>query len=159
MPKIDPDKAPSFSGSSYPKPYDEPCRGRSGLRLSAAGGLTQFGVNLVTLRPGAWSSQRHWHEKEDELVYVLSGEVVLVENDGEVALKAGDCAAWKAGVRNGHHLVNRSATREATFIVVGARDNADWGEYPDIDLRFNPARYERAGGAGASYSHKDGTPY
>jgi len=159
MPKIDVDKAPSFKGSTYPKPYDEPCRGRAGVRLGVAGGLTQFGVNLATLEPGAWASQRHWHEKEDELVYVLSGELVLVDDDGEVRLKPGDCAAWKAGVHNGHHLINRSSSNEARFLVVGTRDSGDWGEYPDIDLRFNPARYDRAGGAGGAYSHKDGRPY
>jgi uncharacterized cupin superfamily protein len=158
MPKIDVDKAPSARGSTYPKPYDEPCRGRSLVRLGIAGDLTQFGVNLVTLAPGAWASQRHWHEKEDEFVYVISGEVVLIEDEGEIALKPGDCAAWKAGVRNGHHLVNRSAD-QATFLVVGTRDPADWGEYPDIDLRFNQARYARAPGAGGVFSHKDGTPY
>jgi uncharacterized cupin superfamily protein len=158
MPKIDRDKAPSFEGSSYPKPFDEPCRRRAGVRLGIAGGLTQFGVNLMTLPPGAWSSQRHWHDKEDEFVYVLSGELALIEDGGEVTLKSGDCAAWKAGVRNGHHLVNRS-TQNATFLVVGTRDDADWGEYPDIDLKFNPARYDRAAGAGGAYSHKDGTPY
>jgi len=116
-------------------------------------------LHLATLEPGAWASQRHWHEKEDELVYVLSGELVLVEDDGEVTLKPGDCAAWKAGVRNGHHLINRSSSNEARFLVVGTRDSGDWGEYPDIDLRFNPARYDRAGGAGGAYSHKDGRPY
>lgn len=158
MPKIDVHSAPTFKGSTYPKPFDEPCKEREGVRLGIAANLTQFGVNLMTLKPGAWSSQRHWHEKEDELVYVLSGELVLVEDDGEVVLKQGDCAGWKAGVRNGHHLINKSK-REATFLVVGTRDDEDWGEYPDIDLRFNPARYEPSSGAAAAYSHKDGTPY
>lgn len=158
MPKINIEEAPVSRGSSYPPPFDEPCKGRSGVRLGVAGGLTQFGVNLMTLEPGAWSSQRHWHEKEDELVYLLSGELVLVEDDGEIPLMAGDCAAWKAGVHNGHHLVNRSP-RPATFLAIGTRDDTDWGEYPDIDLRFNPARYEPGGGPGAHYSHKDGTPY
>jgi uncharacterized cupin superfamily protein len=158
MPKIKIEEAPVSTGSSYPPPFDVPCKGRSGVRLGVAGGLTQFGVNLMTLEPGAWSSQRHWHEKEDELVYVLSGELILVEDGGETPLVAGDCAAWKAGVRNGHHLVNRSR-RPATFLAIGTRDDTDWGEYPDIDLRFNPARYEPGGGSGARYSHKDGTPY
>lgn len=158
MPKINIDAAPTLKGSSYPSPYDEPCKDRIGVRLGVAAGLTQFGVNLVTLPPGAWSSQRHWHAREDEFVYVLSGELVLIEDDGEVTLKAGDSAAWQAGVRNGHHLVNRG-TQSATLLVVGTRDDADWGEYPDIDLRINPARYNRAGGAGGGYSHKDGTPY
>ena len=158
MPKIDPAQAATLKGSRYPKPFDEPCQGRTLVLLAAAGGLTQFGVNLTTLAPGAWASQRHWHEKEDEFVYVLSGELVLVEDDGEVTLKPGDSAAWKAGVRNGHHLVNRT-TREATFLVVGTRDKADRGEYPDIDLRFNPGRYDAGPGTGGVFSHKDGTPY
>jgi uncharacterized cupin superfamily protein len=88
---------------------------------------------------------------------VLSGELVLIEDAGETILRPGDCAAWKAGVRDGHHLVNRSTSQEATFLVVGTRDDADWGEYPDIDLRFNPQRYDRAGGAGGGFSRKDGT--
>ena len=158
MPKIDVDKAPVFTGSSYPKPFDEPCKGRRGLRVSVAAGLAQLGVNVVTLPPGAWSSQRHWHEKEDEFVYILSGELVLIEDEGVVLLRSGDCAGWKAGVRNGHHLVNRSSS-DATFLVVGTRDDADWGEYPDIDLRFNPARYQRDAASSGAYSHKDGTPY
>lgn len=158
MPKIDPAQALTVKGSRYPKPFDEPCQGRTLVLLAAAGGLTQFGVNLTTLAPGAWASQRHWHEKEDEFVYVLSGELVLVEDDGEVTLKPGDSAAWQAGVRNGHHLVNRT-TREATFLVVGTRDKTDRGEYPDIDLRFNAGRYDAVRGTGGVFSHKDGTPY
>ena len=158
MPKIDLAKAPSFKGSRYPQPFDAPCQGRAAVQAGIAGGLTQFGVNLVTLAPGAWASQRHWHEKEDEFVYVLLGDLVLVEDDGEVTLRPGDCAAWKAGVRNGHHLINRSGSNEARFLVVGTRDNEDWGEYPDIDLRFNAARYDRAGVSGV-FAHKDGTPY
>ena len=158
MPKIDLAKAPSFKGSRYPQPFDAPCQGRAAVQAGIAGGLTQFGVNLVTLAPSAWASQRHWHEKEDEFVYVLSGELVLVEDDGEVTLRPGDCAAWKAGVRNGHHLINRNGSNEARFLVVGTRDNEDCGEYPDIDLRFNAARYDRAS-VGGAYSHKDGTPY
>jgi uncharacterized cupin superfamily protein len=158
MPRIDRDKAPAFAGSSYPKPFDEACKARRGLRLGIAAGLTQFGVNLVTLPPGAWSSQRHWHAKEDEFVYMLSGELVLVEDQGEVILRPGDCAGWKAGVRDGHHLINRGA-EEATFLVVGTRDDADWGEYPDIDLRFNAARYTPGKVAPGVFTHKDGTPY
>ncbi len=158
MPKIDCEQAPAFKGSSYPQPFDEPCRERAGRRLGVAAGLTQFGVNLVTLPPGAWSSQRHWHEHEDELVYVISGELVLVEDDGETVLLPGDCAGWRAGVHNGHHLVNRSA-RDASFLAVGTRDERDFGEYPDIDLKFNPGRYNHSGGPAASFSHKDGEPY
>ena len=101
MPKIDVDRAPAFKGSRYPEPFDEPCKGRQGLRLGIAAGLSQFGVNLVTLKPGSWASQRHWHEKEDEFVYVLSGELVLVEDEGEVLLRPGDCAGWKAACTTG----------------------------------------------------------
>lgn len=158
MPKISLEDAPRFAGSSYPKPFDEPCKGRTGVRLGVAGGLTQFGVNIVTLAPGAWSSQRHWHAKEDELVFVLEGQLVLVEDEGETLLGPGDCAAWPAGARSGHHLVNRSSS-EARFIVVGTRDPTDWGEYPDIDLRFDSAPPDRSGRPGGRYSHKDGTPY
>jgi uncharacterized cupin superfamily protein len=158
MPRVDIASAPVAKGSGYPQPFDEPCRNRENVRLSVAAGLTQFGVNLLTLKPGAWSSQRHWHMKEDEFAYVLTGEVVLIEDEGETTLHAGDCVGWKAGVKNGHHLVNRSSV-DARVLVVGTRDNEDWGEYPDIDLRFNPSRYERRGGPGNVFAHKDGTPY
>lgn len=108
----------------------------------------------MTLEPGAWSSQRHWHEKEDEFVYVLSGELVLVEDEGETLLRPGDAAAWKAGTRNGHHLQNRSG-QPAQFLAIGSRDNSDAGEYSDIDMRFDAGRYA----GGGVYLHKDGTPY
>lgn len=155
MPKIDIDRVLIREGSAYPAPFDEPCRGRKGWRLGDAGGLTQFGVNLMRLEPGAWASQRHWHAREDEFVYVLEGELVLVEDGGETLLRAGDSAAWKAGVRDGHHLQNRS-DREAAFLVVGSRDNEDHGEYSDIDMVFGTGRY---GGSPSGYRHKDGTPY
>ncbi len=154
MPKVDPAAAPHRSGSRYPAPFDEPCRGRSWIALGDAAGLTQFGVNLVHLAPGAWSSQRHWHSHEDELVYVLEGEVVLVTDAGEEVLRAGDSAGFKAGVRDGHHLQNRSPA-EAVLLVVGSRVDEDHGEYPDIDLKFAAGRYSGGGG----YLHKDGTPY
>ena len=156
MPRIDKDAAPTIVGSSYPAPFDEPCKARAALRLGLAAGLTQFGVNLVVMPPGAWSSQRHWHEMEDEFVYVLDGELVLIEDEGETVLHAGDSAGFKAGVHNGHHLVNRSS-REAFFLAVGSRDDADHGEYSDIDMRFGPGRYTRTSPGG--YTHKDGTPY
>ena len=108
MPKIDIDALPVRTGSGYPAPFDAPCLGRTRRALGDAAGLDQFGVNLQRLAPGAWTSQRHWHTTEDEFVWVLEGEVVLVEDDGETVMRAGDCAAWKAGVENGHHLVNRS---------------------------------------------------
>jgi uncharacterized cupin superfamily protein len=131
-----------------------PCRGRSWRRLGEAAGLTQLGVNLVHLAPGAWSSQRHWHSHEDEFVYVLGGELVLVTDAGEETLRAGDCVGFKAGVRDGHCLQNRSAA-DATFLVVGSRSEADHGEYPDIDLVFTAGRYSGS----SEYRHKDGTPY
>ena len=154
MPKIDRDAAPQLVGSSYPAPFDEPCKGRRAWRLGEAAGLTQFGVNLVTLEPGAWSSQRHWHALEDEFLQVVSGELVLIEDEGETVLRAGDSAGFKAGERNGHHLVNRSDSA-ASFLVVGSRNLDDHGEYSDIDMRF-ARRYT---GQTSAYSHKDGRPY
>jgi uncharacterized cupin superfamily protein len=156
MPKIDPSAVRVSKGSSYPPPFDEPCRGRTAERLAAAGGLTQFGVNVITLAPGAWSSQRHWHQHEDEFVYVLDGQLVLVEDGGETLLRPGDSAGWAAGVRDGHHLQNRTDA-DARFIVVGTRKDEDYGEYSDIDMRFGPGRY--SGAKSGPYLHKDGTPY
>ena len=108
MPKIDVDAAPTGHGTGYPGEFAGPCKPRRRWRLGDAVGLDQFGVNLLRLPAGAWSSQRHWHEGEDEFVWVVSGEVVLVEDDGETVLRAGDCAGWKAGVPNGHKIENRS---------------------------------------------------
>jgi uncharacterized cupin superfamily protein len=153
MGKIDPDSAPRGHGTRYPSPHDVPCRERRWLKLGDAAGLTAFGVNLVTLDPGVWSSQRHWHSHEDEFVWVLEGELVLVTDAGEQILRAGDCAGFKAGVRDGHHLQNRSA-RLARFLVVGNRDDADHGEYSDIDMRFLPGRVSGPGG----YTRKNGEP-
>jgi uncharacterized cupin superfamily protein len=148
MPKIDVNAAPSRQGSSYPPPYDEPCRERSRRRLGDVAGLTQFGVNLLTLAPGAWSSQRHWHTHEDEFVYVVEGEVVLATDAGETVLRAGACAGFRAGEPDGHHLVNRS-NRPAIVLEVGSRHPVtDVTEYPDIDLRWTPGGPTR----------KDGTP-
>jgi len=154
MPKIDPTAGPEVVGSRYPTPFDEPCKTRSMRRLGVAAGLTQFGVNLQRLPPGAWSSQRHWHTLEDEFVQVLEGEVVLVTDAGEEILRSGECAGFKAGVRDGHHLQNRSSS-DAMLLVVGSRDDKDHGEYPDIDLAFTGDRYSNKG----RYLHKNGTPY
>lgn len=154
MPKVDIAKAPEVVGSRYPTPFDQPCTARRTRRLGEASGLTQFGVNLLTLHPGSWSSQRHWHSHEDEFVYVLQGEVVMVTDQGEEALAAGDCAGFKGGVRDGHCLQNRSQ-RDAVILVVGSRLDADYGEYPDIDLKFTAGRYQGK----SSFRHKDGTPY
>jgi uncharacterized cupin superfamily protein len=154
MPKIDIACVPKVVGSKYPAPFDEPCRTRENQRLGNAAGLTQFGVNLTRLPPGAWSSQRHWHALEDEFVYVLEGEVWLVTDGGEERLQGGECAGFKAGERNGHHLQNRSSS-DAVVLTVGSRNDEDWGEYSDIDMIFNDGRYTGSGG----YAHKDGTPY
>jgi uncharacterized cupin superfamily protein len=149
MPKLDLAAIPQVSTTGYPAPYDRDVAGRYVRRLRPAAGLTDLGAAHVVLKPGAWSSQRHWHAEEDELVAILSGEAVLVEDEGETVLKAGDIAAWPKGVHNGHCLQNRSSS-DCVMIAVSAGDAAgDWGEYPDIDLKFSPD----------GYLHKDGTPY
>ena len=153
MPKrIDPKDLPAHLGTFYPPPYDQPCRARERRKLGDAAGLTQFGVNLLRLPPGAWSSQRHWHFKQDEFVYVLEGEVVLVTNAGEEVLKAGDCAGFKAGEEDGHQFQNRSSN-DALLLEVGTRIEGDGAAYPGIDL-VHPAN-----GIPAIYTHLDGTPY
>ena len=153
MPKIDRSTAPRGEGTRYPAPFNTPCLQRRWHRLGDAAGLTQFGVNLLRLPPGTWSSQRHWHAHEDEFVYVLEGEVVLVTDAGEELMRAGDCAGFKAGVRDGHCLQNR-ASQDAHILVVGSRLDHDHGEYPDIDLVFMAGRYSGQGG----FRRKDGSP-
>jgi uncharacterized cupin superfamily protein len=152
MPNIDIGELQPDRSSSYQPPFDKAVAGRSRLRLARAAGLTQFGMNICTLKPGAASSQRHWHENEDELVYVLRGEVVLCENGGETVLKAGEAAAWKAGVPNGHCLINRSGS-DAVFIEIGARASEERAYYSDIDMMVVRDK------AGVRYIKKDGTPY
>ena len=154
MPKIDLSTAPRGAGSRYPAPFDAPCKARAWHKLGDAAGLTQFGVNLVRLPPGVWSSQRHWHTHEDEFVYVVEGELVLVTDAGEETLRSGDSAGFKAGVRDGHCLQNRS-TADAVFLAVGTRHEEDGGEYSDIDMKFTGNRYDGKG----QYRRKDGTPY
>jgi uncharacterized cupin superfamily protein len=139
-------------GTLYPPPFDLPCRARGRTKLGDAAGLTQFGVNLLRLPPGAWSSQRHWHTGSDEFVYVLSGEVVLVSDGGEEVLRAGDAAGFPARDTNGHCLQNRS-DREAEVLEVGTRVPDDTAYYSDIDM------VAPAGGKPAVYTHRDGTPY
>jgi uncharacterized cupin superfamily protein len=150
--KIDLAALTSVIGTLYPPPFDEPCLSRERTKLGDAAGLTQFGVNLLRLPPGAWSSQRHWHTDSDEFVYVLSGEVTLVTDDGAEILRAGDAAGFKAGEANGHCLQNRSPA-DATILEIGTRSAMDEGYYADIDL-FAPAS-----GAPTPYAHRDGTPY
>jgi uncharacterized cupin superfamily protein len=154
MPKLDLLTAPQGSGTRYPAPFDKPCRERSWHRLGEAAGLTQFGVNLLHLAAGAWSSQRHWHTHEDEFVYVLRGEVVLVSDEGELTLRAGDCAGFKAGDGNGHCFQNRTVD-QVDLLVVGSRSDEDQCEYPDIDMRLGAGRYSGK----ADFRRKDGSRY
>ena len=140
-------------GSLYPPPFDLPCRTRERRRLGDVAGLTQFGVNLLRLAPGSWSSQRHWHSHEDEFVYVLAGVVTLISDDGEEELRTGDAAGFKAGDANGHTLQNRSAA-DVVMLEIGSRNEIqDAATYPDVDLRAP------AGGKPAIFTHRDGTPY
>jgi uncharacterized cupin superfamily protein len=149
MPKLDLAAIPQTNRTGYPPPYDQAVAGRWVRRLRPAAGLTDLGAAHVVLKPGAWSSQRHWHAEEDELVVILEGEAVLVEDEGETVLRAGDIAAWPKGVKNGHVLQNRSGA-DCVMLAVSAGDTAaDYGEYPDIDMKFAPDGYLR----------KDGTPY
>jgi uncharacterized cupin superfamily protein len=152
MPKrINLEAVPVHRGSAYPAPFDLPCAARARQRLGDAAGLTDFGVNLMRLAPGSWSSQRHWHTVEDEFVFIVEGEVVLVTDAGEETLRAGDSAGFKAGLKDGHHLQNRSQ-REAVILEVGSRKADDEGEYSDIDMRFTSR-------GDSVFSHKDGTRY
>ncbi len=150
MPRIDIAAVPQRKGSPYPSPFDVPCAERIRQRLGNAGGLTDFGVNLMHLPPGNWSSQRHWHSAEDEFVYVLEGELTLIEDDGETTLRAGDCAAFPKGSGKGHHFINRSAAT-AVYLEVGTRSPADVTTCSDIDMMSSNA-YGR-------FVHKDGTSY
>src|SRR6204780_3060528 len=149
MPKIDIAKIPIDTRTGYPPPLDRLVLGRERKRLGNAVGLDQFGVNLTTLKPGAASALRHWHEQEDELIFVLEGEVVLIEDDGETVLKAGDAAGFKANNPNGHHLVNKSS-RAAVFLEVGTRSKHERAHYPDVDMMA--VRDDK----GMRYTHKNG---
>jgi uncharacterized cupin superfamily protein len=149
---IDQSTCPVKTGSIYPEPYASEMAGRSSLRLGDAGGLTQFGANLVILEPGAKSSLRHWHRHEDEFVMVTQGELVLVQDEGEYVMRPGDCAAFPAGSANGHHFLNRT-DREARFLVVGTRASREVATYSDVDLVL-----EVEGGQ-ARFTYKDGTPW
>ncbi len=151
MPLIDIDAVPEKTGSIYPAPYDGWMAGRRSLRLGQAGGLTQFGVNITILAPGARSSLRHWHLNEDEFVMVLAGALTLVTDTAEHAMGPGDCAAFPAGEAVGHTLVNRSDA-EARFLVVGSRAAHEVCTYTDVDLRV-----EMRDGA-ARFTRRDGAP-
>lgn len=150
MPKIDIATVSPREGCGYPPPFDEPCRDRRRWRLGDAGGLKDFGVNLTRLPPGAWCSQRHWHSHEDEFVYVLEGELVLIEDEGETTLRAGDCATFPKASGNGHHLINRGAV-DAVYLEVGSRHPDDLTTCSDIDMK--------SANADGRFVHKDGTAY
>jgi uncharacterized cupin superfamily protein len=150
MPKIDIPTVPARAGSGYPVPFASPCASRTRRRLGDAGGLNDFGVNLMTLPPGGWSSQRHWHSHEDEFVYVLEGELALVEDGGETLLRAGECAAFPKGTGNGHHLINRSSV-VAAYLEVGSRNPDDLTTCSDIDMMSSSTD--------GRFVHKDGSPY
>lgn len=153
MPRLDLEAIEQVSATGYPEPFNRAVAGRWYRRLAPAGGLTRMGASHVVLRPGAWSSQRHWHEGEDELLVMLSGEAVLVEDangseGGRTVLRAGDICAWRAGAANGHHLINESDA-DCVFVAISAGEDAG-GDYPDIDMCWS---------ADGTYRHKDGTPY
>lgn len=148
MPKIDLDSIEQVNRTGYPPPFNQHVQGRWYRRLAPATGLTEFGVSHVTLKPGAWSSQRHWHNGEDEFLVMLSGEAVLVEDDGTTVLTAGDCAAWPKGSTNGHHLRNESDS-DCTFLCMSGGTNSGGG-YSDIDMMWTTQ---------GGFCRKDGTPY
>lgn len=152
MPVIDQTKLTPRTGSIYPSPYAEMMAGRSSLRLGEAGGLTQFGANLVTLQPGALSSLRHWHAHEDEFVMITEGECVLVQDAGKTLMRAGDCAAFPAGNPDGHHFINQS-NAVARFLVVGTKAQAEVAHYSDHDLVVHQ------GGGKARFTYRDGTDW
>ena len=152
MPKLDLNKVPVKTGSIYPEPYAAMMAGRSSLRLGEAGGLVQFGVNLVTLQPGALSSLRHWHLHEDEFVMVTQGECVMVQDGGETLMQAGDCAAFPAGMADGHHFINRSP-QVAKFLVIGTKAKAEVATYSDVDLQVHIADGQ------ARFTYKDGSDW
>jgi uncharacterized cupin superfamily protein len=150
VPKIDIAAVAKHKGSGYPPPLDAPCADRVRQRLGDAGALTDFGINLMHLPPGNWSSQRHWHSHEDEFVYVLEGELTLIEDEGETLLRAGDCAAFPKGSGNGHHLKNNSSSM-AIYLEIGSRQAADLTTCSDVDMMST--------NADGRFVHKDGTPY
>ena len=152
MAKIDLAKVPVKTGSIYPAPYAAMMAGRSSLRLGEAGGLTQFGVNLVMLEPGALSSLRHWHLAEDEFVMVTEGICTMVTDAGATEMRPGDCAAFPAGRPDGHHFINRT-DRPARFLVVGSKAPREVATYSDVDLMLTLE------GGRATFTHKDGSPF
>lgn len=148
MPKVELDSVEPSNATGYPAPFHEPVAGRWWKRIAPLAGLTEMGASHVTLEPGAWSSQRHWHDDEDELVVMLSGTAVLIEDTGETELKAGDVAAWPKGNTNGHHMINRS-DEPCTFVAISA-GKAGTGGYSDVDMVWT---------ADGRFCHRDGSEY
>jgi uncharacterized cupin superfamily protein len=152
MPKIDIAKLPVETGTNYPREFQHVVAGRERKRLCNAVGLDQFGVNLTRIKPGTSSALRHWHAIEDEFVYIIEGQVVLVEDGGETVLRPGDAAGFKASSGNGHHLVNRS-DHDAVYLEIGTRSVRDQVVYPDVDL------VNKKDERGTLFFHKSGEPY
>lgn len=152
LPALDPQAVEETRGSLYPEPFKSRMGERAKRRLARACGMSKLGVNLVTLGPGGQSALRHWHTLEEEFVYLLEGEVVLVTNEGEQTLRAGQCAGYPAGSRDGHHFINRSA-RPARYLEIGTNVDGDQAFYPDDDLMW----IETADGMVAA--RKDGRRY
>jgi len=148
MPKLDLDAIPQVNKTGYPAPFDAEVQGRWYRRLAPVAGLTEMGASHVVLKPGAWSSQRHWHDDEDELVVVLAGEGVLIEDEGRTVLKPGDVCAWAKGSTNGHHIINESEA-DFVYVAISAGNAQGTGGYSDIDMCFTAT----------GYIHRDGTPY
>lgn len=150
MPVIDQSKIEPRTGSIYPAPYDAEMAGRSSLRLGDAGGLSQFGANLVMLEPGAKSSLRHWHQNEDEFVMVTKGICTLIDDSGDTEMHPGDCAAFPANDPNGHHFVNHTDA-PAAFLVIGTRSTDEVATYSDVDLKV------RLKDGNATFTRRDGS--
>ncbi|ESA33099.1 cupin 2 conserved barrel domain protein [Leptolyngbya sp. Heron Island J] len=150
---IDLTQVPTSQGTSYPQPFKAAVAGRARQRVGNAAGLTNFGVNLTTLAPGAQSALRHWHSRQDEFIYVVSGELSLVTDAGETVLTSGMMAGFPAGIADGHHLINRSDAI-ATYLEIGDRTPADQAEYPDDDLLALPKPE-----GGYYFAHRNGQPY
>ncbi|AWD21419.1 cupin domain-containing protein [Fuscovulum blasticum] len=153
MPKLNPEDAPLRTGSIYPEPYAAMVRGRSSRRLGDLAGLTQFGANLVRLEPGAVASLRHWHLNEDEFAVVLTGTLVLVEDEGDIPMGPGEFAGWKAGVANGHRFENRSDA-PATFLIVGTKAPREVATYSDVDFRI-----QMEAGQPPRFTYRDGSDW
>jgi uncharacterized cupin superfamily protein len=150
---IDARSVEANTGTNYPEPLRKFVAGRAKRKLGDVFGLRNFGVNLTTLAPGAMSALRHWHFRQDEFVYMLEGEAVLVTDAGEQVLRPGMAAGFPAGKRDGHHLINRS-DREAVYLEVGDRLPGDEADYPDMDM----VTRQQADGRWV-YFHRNGDPY